>query len=95
MPGSFQSQKLSSACESAAGDLRVLAQAQVLEGQKAAGVERHQHLRTLYDVQTEGPGANNQPLLSCRSQGEHHAIIVLRHKRQTIDIVENRKRQKL
>lgn len=55
----------------------------MLEGQEATGVERHQHLGTLHDVQAEGPGTDDQPLLPRRSQRQHYAVIVLRHQRQT------------
>ena len=55
---------------------RVLARPQVLEGQQAAGVQGHQQLVTLHDVQAEGPGAQDDPL-GLAAQGEDHAVLVL------------------
>lgn len=63
------------------GFSRVLAHPQVLKGQQAARVERHQHFWAFHDVQPEGPGADDDPL-RLRPQGQHHSIFVLRQERQ-------------
>lgn len=63
------------------GFSRVLAHPQVLKGKQAARVQRHQHVTSFHDVQSEGPGANDDPL-RLRTQGQHHPILILRQKRQ-------------
>lgn len=59
---------------------RVFAQAQVLKGQQATGIEGQQDLRTLHDVQAEGLDADDEPLFIC-AQREHHAVLVPSHHR--------------
>lgn len=63
------------------GFSRVLAHPQVLEGQQAARVQRHQHVSPFHDVQPEGSGAYDDPL-SLRSQGQDHPVLILRQERQ-------------
>ena len=88
-------QVLSGALRTTAGDLRVFAHAhaQVLEGQEAAGVEGHQHLGSLHNVQAKGPRAHDQPLLPLRTQRQHHAIIILGHQWHTTHPAGRRERQ--
>lgn len=63
------------------GFSRVLAHPQVLEGQQAARVQRHQHVSPFHDVQPEWPGADDDPL-RLRPQGQHNSVLVLRQERQ-------------
>ena len=53
----------------------------MLEGQQAAGVQGHQQLVALHDVQAEGPGTEDDPL-GLAPQGEDHAVLVLGQERQ-------------
>lgn len=66
------------------GFSRVLAHPQVLEGKEATRVQRHQHFTSLHDVQSEGPGANDNPLRLC-TQRQHHPVLILRQKRQAVE----------
>ena len=72
------------------GFSRVLAHPQVLKGQQAAGVQRHQHVSPFHDVQSEGPGADDDPL-RLRPQGQHHPVLVLRQERQAEEDREERR----
>lgn len=63
------------------GFSRVLAHPQVLKGQEATRVQRHHHIAPLHDVQSEGPGADDDPL-RLRPQGQHYPVLVLRQERQ-------------
>lgn len=65
------------------GFSRVLAHPQVLEGQQATRVQRHQHFTSLHDVQSEGPGTDDDPL-RLGAQGQHHPVLVLRQERQAV-----------
>lgn len=70
-------------------DSRVLACPQVLEGQQATGVEWHEHLRTLNDVQPKWLSTYDEPLVFA-TQRQHQTILILSHHwepgRQTQDI---------
>lgn len=63
------------------GFSRVLAHPQVLKSEQATRVKRHHHVMSFHDVQSEGAGANDDPL-RLRTQGQHHPVLVLRQKRQ-------------
>lgn len=62
------------------GFSRVLAHPQVLKGQQATRVQRHQHVASFHDVQSEGPGANNDSL-RLHPQRQHHTVLILRQDR--------------
>lgn len=63
------------------GFSRVLAYPQVLKSQQAARVQRHHHFSPFHDVQSEGPGTEDDPL-RLHPKGQHHPVLVLRQDRQ-------------
>lgn len=63
------------------GFSRVLAYPQVLKCQQATGVQRHQHFAPFHDVQSEGPGTEDDPL-RLHPKRQHHPVLILRQDRQ-------------
>ena len=63
------------------GDSRVLAVAEVLEGEQAAGVEGQQHLWPLHDVQAEGLSVDDDAAVPS-AQGQNHGSPIPRQHRQ-------------
>lgn len=68
-------------CLSVCGLSRVLAHPQVLKAEQPTRVQRHQHVASLHDVESEGPGADDDPL-GLGSQGQHHPVLILGQERE-------------